>query len=558
MVRGFRAANTQLFNLIAAALGLSVIVCGGIYLLNPGAPVVIATNLAPADRTALALRLRHYHLDFTLGPDSVSVPSSEAADARQLVANGPSFGGGADGFPLFDQPSMGQSDFEEQVNYQRAQQGELERTLMDIRGVDSARVMLAMGRPSPFALGPSEAAHASVMLTTVPGAVIDAATARAIAHLVAGSIPGLKVENVVITGNDGALLYPPQHDGEYGDAMRLRDDLEHRLQEKVSLLLNRIMGENRFAAEVSVTVNTSRVTSRDQIFGKGDQAVVSEEHSVTPSATQPGGIPGLTSNLPPPSPQPSAAPSAVASPATATPSAQVANTQTADKNAAEANAARKDIVNYKPSSHETSTVTAPVRVERITVAVVLDGTYDGGHFKALPSERLNAIKDLLAAAIGAEADRGDSVEVQSAPLSQPYVPPPPNPVTQLREFFSNPIHLYEAAGAALVVLVLLGWLIKRGLSRLFRRKRVAQPVASTAPGATTAPTMKDAETAELPSAAEQPDGGAPSEPARSEYDEIRAKLNEEANRDPQAAAGVLKKWLQAAAEPLAESNGFLH
>src|SRR6185312_11997151 len=244
--RALRSQNPQLFKLLAAAAGLGGLVCAVFYLLSPGAPVTLAANLAPADRTALALRLRHSRIDFTLGPDSVSVPANEAASARALLAQTPVFAGGVEGFPLFDQPSMGLSDFDQQVNYQRAEQGELERTLMDMRGIESARVMLAMGRPAPFALGTSEAERASVMLTTAPGAVIDPATARAIAHLVAGSVRGLEIRNVVITGNDGALLYPPPHEGEYGEALRLRDDLERRLQERISLLLNRIMGENRF------------------------------------------------------------------------------------------------------------------------------------------------------------------------------------------------------------------------------------------------------------------------------------------------------------------------
>jgi flagellar M-ring protein FliF len=364
LLRAFRAGNPQVFKLVAAVLGLAAAICSGVYLFNPGAPTVVANNLAPADRTALALRLRHDHIDFTLGPDSITVPSSQAVEARRLIATSPSFAGGVEGFPLFDQSSMGQSDFDQQVNYQRAQQGELERTLMDIRGIDSARVMLAMGRPSPFALGPSEAERASVMLTTTPGTVIDAATARAIAHLVAGSVRGLPVENVVITGNDGVLLYPPVHEGEYGEALRLRDDLEHRLQEKISTLLNRIMGENRFAAEVAVTVDTSRVVSHDQLYGKGDQAVVSEEHSVTPAGLEAGGIPGLTSNLPAAAPAseasvaPTGAPSpaAVATPATAASGAAVTSEA---KQATDAGAARKDIVNYKPSSRDTRTVTAP-------------------------------------------------------------------------------------------------------------------------------------------------------------------------------------------------------
>src|SRR5229473_6547176 len=99
MLRAFRAANPQLFTLLAAALGLAAVICGGLYLLNPGAPIIVAGNLAPADRTALALRLRHEHIDFTLGADSISVPSSAAAEARRLLALSPSFAGGADGFP---------------------------------------------------------------------------------------------------------------------------------------------------------------------------------------------------------------------------------------------------------------------------------------------------------------------------------------------------------------------------------------------------------------------------------------------------------------------------
>ena len=542
LITGLRSGNPQLFNLIGAAVALAAVICAAVYALAPGAPIVIASNLAPADRTALALRLRRHKIDFTLGPDSIAVPAREAAAADHLLAASPGFAGGAEDFSLFDHPTMGQSDFDEQVNYQRSLQGELERTIMDIHGVDSARVMLAMGRPSPFALGPAEAERASVMLTTAPGTVIDAATARAIAHLVAGSVRGLNAESVVVTGNDGGILYPPQRDGEYGEANRLRNELEHRFQEKVSLLLNRIMGENRFAAEVSVAVDTSRVTSHDHLYGKSDQAVASEEHAVTSAGDQASGIPGLTSNLPSPAPAPSPQPSSGASPsnpaATATPREAI---ESAEHQRSDGGTSRKDIVNYKPSSREVATVTAPIRIGRITVAVVLDGTYDGGHFKPLPPDRLEAIKGLLAAAVGAETDRGDSVEVQSAPLSQPYVPPVPNPLTQIRELMSNPTHLYEAAGAALVILVLAGWFIKRAVTRLFGRKR-AQPALEVA-----TPQVAAIEQAALP--APGPDSGpepaAAGDNGSSEYEAIRTKLNEEANRDPQAAAEILRKWLAA-------------
>ena len=113
----------------------------------------------------------------------------------------------------------------------------------------------------------------------------------------------------------------------------------------------------------------------------------------------------------------------------------------------------KSIVNYQPSLRETNTVTAPVRIKRISVAAVLDGTYDGGHFKPLDAERLKSIQNLVAAAVGADLERGDLVDIQSAALSQPYVPPVPNPVTQLRSLMADPLHLYSALGVGFFLLI---------------------------------------------------------------------------------------------------------
>ena len=193
-IRDFRNSSRQAFNLVAGAIALGAVISVAFYLFNPAAPVVLASSLAPADHTAIALRLRRAGIHFTLGPDSISVPSWQLHEAERVLQGSPGFTGGTEDFSLFDRPAMGQSDFDEQVNYQRSLQGEIERTIMNISGIENARVMLAMGRPSPFALGPSEATRASVMLTTVPGAMIDPVMARAIAHLVAGSVRGLQVE----------------------------------------------------------------------------------------------------------------------------------------------------------------------------------------------------------------------------------------------------------------------------------------------------------------------------------------------------------------------------
>ncbi len=546
LVTAFRTGNRQLFNLIAGTAGVALLIGAALYTINPGAPLVLAANLNSADRTALALRLRRHDIKFTLGPDSITVGSHDAAAARAVLQSSPGFSGGSEDFTLFDRSTMGQSDFDEQVNYQRSLQGEIERTIMDIHGIDSARVMLAMGRPSPFALGPSEAERASVMLTTTPGAMVDPTMAAAIAHLVATSVRGLELEGITVTGNDGDVLYPPQKsDGELGDAMRLRTDFEHRLEGKVSTLLSRIMGENRYAVQIAVDVDATHVTSNETQYGKGDTTVLSEEHSQTQGAATSGGVPGLTSNLPiaNPNPQPSAAtaPSAAASPA-GDASASTAPIKT-EKQSDGGDLARKDIVNYKPSIRETNSVTAPVRIKRISVAAVLDGTYDHGVFKPLDEARLNSIKGLLAAAVGADLERGDSVDIQSAALSQPYVAPIPNPLDQLRLFVADPVHLYETAGVVLFALIAMFWMLKRALSRRSARKRSAAEVKAAADIAQPE--------APAPAPAETP---APSVNQEHEFafEDIRRKVNEEVVRNPEAAAEILRRWL---AEGAATGNG---
>jgi len=531
-IRKIRAANGQLFNLVAMTLCAAPAIGLAFYVFNPGAPVLLATNLSPADRTALALRLRRHQITFSLGADSITVPSRSLSQAREVLGQSPGFSGGAQDFGLFDRSTMGQSDFDEQVNYQRSVQGELERTIMNIKGVDSARVMLAMGRPSPFALGQSEAAHGSVMLTTSPGAMIDAATARAIAHLVASSVRGLTPEDVTVTGNDGSILFPAPHESELSEAIRMRSEVEHRLQEKVSALLGRIMGDNRYAVEISVDVDTSRVTSRDELYGKGDQTILSEEHSVTPVASEVGGIPGLTSNLPSPQPSPAASPTV-----SAETGAEKKNSQTAvNTTDSETQSSRRDIVNYKPSLRQTETVTAPMRIKRISVAGVLDGTYEDGHFHPVPDERLAAVKALIAAAIGAETERGDSVNVQTAALSQPYLPPVPNPVMQLRMLMGNPIYLYGSIGAGLVLIAVLFWIIKRAFSRRSAARVAKAEVKSddSAPEREQAPGQAKREGAEPPAA----------DSTNKDFESVRMRINREVERDPEAAAGILREWMK--------------
>lgn len=526
-VRAFREANRTRFNLIAATAALTAAIGAAFYMLDPGAPVVLTANLSPADRTALALRLRRHGIGFQLGPDSISVPWHELRQAQRLLDGSPGFNGGENGLGLFDRSTLGQSDFDEQVNYQRSLQGELERTIMDIHGIDGARVMLAMGHPSPFALGPSEASHASVLLTTSPGALVDSSAARAIAHLVAGSVRGLSPDQVTVTGNDGVILFPPPRADELSDALRMRNDLEHRLQEKVSTLLGSIMGPGRFAVEVSADLDTSQVSTKEEIYGNGDRAILNEEHSVSPASFSTGGIPGLTSNLPAASPAATPLPTAASATTAGTPTKTVSQTESAD-------VVRKDIVSYKPSTREVAKTTAPIRIRRVSVAAVLDGTYEGGEFKPLPAPRLEMIKGLLSAAIGAQIDRGDAVDVQSAALSRPYVPPVVNPVVELRQLLSNPRYVYGAILAGLILLIVLTSMAVRAIRKARAARRGAMAEQETSP-------EEYAESSYTESSFESAEESGP--PVDGSYEQLRQRINHEVDQDPEATAEILRKWI---------------
>jgi len=544
MVRKFREDNPARFTLIVATALVTAAIGAAFYIINPGAPAILASNLSPADRTALALRLRRHGISFDLGADSITVSSSELSRAQQLLDSSPGFNGGENGFALFDHSTLGQSEFDQQVNYQRSLQGELERTIMDIHGIDSARVMLAMAQPSPFALGAAEASRASVLLTTARGALIDSTMASAIAHLVAGSVHGLAADQVTVTGNDGAVLFPIPHGDGVSDAMRMRTDLEHRLQEKVSSLLTSIMGQGRFAVEVSAELDSTQISTKQQIYGNGDHTIVSEEHSVSPASATVGGIPGLTSNLPAANATASATP-ATAGSSSAAPVKTASQTQTND-------VSRKDIVNYKPSTREVTQTDAPIRVRRLSVAAVLDGTYEGGEFKALPPARLDMIKGLLAAAIGAQNDRGDSVDVQSAALSRPYVPPVViDPMTQLRQLFGNTKYLYAALGGALLLILAVLWMLVRMVKKLFGGKRSSESksVSATASASTSAeapaPSLDgfDSPDSYTPMEYTPMDDSAP--PLEGSYEQIKQQINQEVEQDPEGAAGLIRRWIAA-------------
>ena len=415
--------------------------------------MVLAANLRPADRTALALRLRHNDIDFTLGTDSITVASRESASAHALLQSSPGFSGGSEDFSLFDHSTMGQSDFDEQVNYQRSLQGELERTIMDIRGIDSARVMLAMGRPSPFAMGPAEAERASVMLTTAPGATVD--TDDGGGDRASGGDLGARARARLASRSPAttARCSIPRRNTTASWARRCGCATTSSIGSKSKVVGAARPHHGRGSLRGAgggrcrrLARHQYRQIVRKRRPGDRQRGAFADARRARRVAA---GFPGLTSNLPIANPNPEAgcgcrAAAGAEDDTSAKPrDLRDAASQHRDANPSTDDMSRKDIVNYQPSSRETNTITAPVRIKRISVAAVLDGTYDGGHFKPLDDERLKSIKDLVAAAVGADLERGDSSISKARRSRSPMCRRCRILSTQLRSLMADPVHLYE-------------------------------------------------------------------------------------------------------------------
>jgi flagellar M-ring protein FliF len=525
-----RAANPGLFDLGAIAGGLLLVAAAWFAAFSSRGNAILAGNLSAADRMALLVRLRQQGVPYTVDQDAIEVPESRLDEARRLLSSGPGFAGGEASFAIFDRGSLGQSAFTEQVSYQRALQGELERTIMNIRGVENARVMLAFEAPSPFALGPQSSNRASVLLTPAAGAIIDEVTARAIAHLVAGSVQGLNADQVVVTTDEGAVLFPPQR-GENGEAEQvlvLRHKLEHDLETKADNLLNGIVGSGRYRLAVSVDLNREQLRETLYDYGSGkNEALLSEEHTVEPAAgaSEAAGIPGLTSNLPAPSPiaTASASPAAPSPGATPRPAAIAPNAPAYS---------RKDIVNYKPSTREIQRISEPLSVRRLSLAAVVDGTYRNGAFEPLSEAKLRELRNLLVAVVGADLSRGDIVEVSSAALTHPYIPPPPGLHEQLQQFVSSPKEVMAAIAAAALVAVAAIWMLARKLRHMAARRRLKR-------------TMRQADV-ERPSEAV-------SAPGQPEID-LRSRASQQAERFPEVGAAIVRRWIEEGAGSPPVSN----
>ncbi len=340
----------------------------------------IAQGLPMESIGAITNRLDEEGLRYRLeaGGSAVTVPEPEAARARVILATQGLPASGRPGFELFDEPSWGMTDFTQRVNYRRALEGELERTIGKMRGVESAQVHLAL-QESSFLRRTSRPAEASVVLALHSGMRPEDGMVAGIASLVASSVEGLDPDNVTVLGEGGRLLSAGPDlataEGLTDRQLEIRRSVEEHLEAKALDQVTPIVGNGNADVRVSVDLNFDRIDRTVQSFDPDQQVTMTEDRSEILPSTDEQGAASLTTNS-----------------------------------------------TFEVGQSVETLSRGGARIERVTVAVLVNDrpvTSDEGEppaFEARSTEELARVEALVRNAVGLDERRGDAISVVSIPF----------------------------------------------------------------------------------------------------------------------------------------------
>lgn len=429
--------------------------------------------LSPEDAGAVLAKVRESGTEFRLTGNGtvVEVPSAKVAELRlQLAAAGVPKSGRI-GYELFDKTSFGASDFAEQVNYHRALEGELERSVMSLLEVEQARVHITFPKESIF-LDAHQPAKASVLVKLKAGAQLSAQNVAAICQLTASAVDGLLPEAVAVMDTGGNLLNRARRPVGSGDAepseaaIDYRQKIERDLLAKINTTLDPLLGVDKFRATASVECDFTSAEQSEETYDPTKSVMVtSQKTEDLRGDTKENGVPGTASTLPRPTSRPGAGSNAVTR--------------------------RTENVTYQ-SSHTVRHVKLPQgSVKRMSVSLLVDSSvrWEGTGPKAKriveppAAEKLKSIHDLVAGVIGFTPERGDQLIVETLPFdatlnpealpaAKPVAPPPQPPWYE--QALKNKYVLVGVGVAVALLLTLVVMVVKLGRGRMAPAEITAQ------------------------------------------------------------------------------------
>ena len=367
---------------------------------------LLYANLDPKEASAVAAALDGAGVKYEAKGDgtTITVARDKVASSRLLVAGKGLVTSGSVGYEIFDgAPALGQTDFVQQLNRQRALEGELARTIGAIRGVSSARVLLNMPKKQLFEEDADAQASASIMLNSTRR--LGPEQVRAVRNLVSGAVPDLKPERVAVADQSGDLLAGAGEAGVAADATE-RNEAEERIRKTVLNMVEGVVGPGHARVQVTADLDMNRVTTSEKKFDPDDKVERSTQTSEDKSKESKAGLNGAVSAS-------QNVPGAAGGGANGNDSSDAAKTD--------------ETTNYEIGETTRTEVQEPGKVNRLSVAVAVDGVTapavkgHAGPYTPRSAEEMGRIDQLVRSAVGFDARRGDQVSVVNVRFDQPAV-----------------------------------------------------------------------------------------------------------------------------------------
>jgi len=533
-------ANPRILFFVAAAAAISIVIALMFWAKEPDYRVLYS-NISEEDGGAVVTQLKQMQVPYRFAEHdgSIEIPSEQIYEVRLKLAQQGLPKGGSVGFELLDQEKFGISQFNEQVNFQRALEGELSRTIETLGPVRSARVHLAMPKPSLF-LQDRKEPSASVTLNLINGRTLDSGQVSAITFMISSAVPGLSADRVTIVDQSGHMMSQNGAQATQTTQLQYVRKMESDYQRRIQAILAPIVGTQNVRTQVTAQVDFTQHEQTAEQYQpnsrRENMAIRSRQSSNNEQGGKNavGGVPGALSNQPP----------APVSTPIEDPAAQQANRQGGanGNNAAPAAAPAPTLTPYNKQSDETTnyevdkTLTHIKRntgvLERLSVAVVVNYKQGkDGKPVALNKAQLDQINALVKEVMGFSDKRGDTLNVVNTIFTD-QEEEAPVPLWKQPEFIKLML-----SGARYLFVALIAWILWRKavqpfwirhqemlIQRLEMEKEVRQAELDEQ--------VRKRQSAETAKAQQ-----------RVETEQQAQHLREMADQEPQVIALVIRQWL---------------
>lgn len=520
---------------------------------------VLFTELPFEDSMAIVKNLETMNVPYDLKQDgaAILVPKKQVLQVRmKLAESGLPVGGGV-GYEIFDKSGgLGATSFVQNINRLRAIEGELARTIRSINKVTAARVHLVLPKRQLFS---REAAEPSASIVLKVRGSLEGGQVRAIEHLVASAVEGLKTQRVTIVDHTGKLLASGRDDGDEAAVGSSADErkqaFERRLQREIEEIVASVVGAGRVRVRVAAELDYNKVTETSDVFDPDGQVVRSTNTTSEKStSSQPGGDNSVSVGNELPS---------------------ASGNNGSSGNIQENSDKTSEIINYEVSRTTKTEIIEAGRTKKISVAVLVDGLYTkdasgNSTYQPRPQDELDEITRLVRSAIGFDGTRGDQVHISNLRFAANAIPALPEAAEEglLNLSKNDYFYIAELVVTLLVALLVLIMVVRPLIRRIITPENRGQPASAGAlphPGQA-ATGQQEGAVAQLTGPDGQPianpDGTlAITPPSSATTDAIRAakvsgemqasvirEVGEMVGNNPQEAIGIVRDWIHGDAE----------